>query len=86
MNFLRVWPGSIRSIKKKRVRPKSTFKSALEPVPSEAPTTQNAIDEIRRQAVTMSSFGPKLTTPPVTAKLVKRKQPHKKTLSTHAAP
>ena len=75
MNLLRVWPGSIRPIKKKRVLRKSTRKSLLL-VGTDTVTapTVNSMDEIRRQAVTMSNFGPAPRALPVTAKPSKAKK------------
>lgn len=69
MNSLRVWPGSIRSNKKKRVPKKSVSKSLLlVGAGTEAKPTVNSMDDIRRQAVDMSSFGPAPSTIPLTVK------------------
>ncbi len=69
MNLLRVWPGSIRPNKKKRVSRKSANKSLLlVGTGTETTPTVNSMDEIRRQAVTMSNFGPAPSTLPPTAK------------------
>lgn len=75
MNLLRVWPGSIRPNKKKHVPRKSASKSLLL-VDAETKTTPtvNSMDEIRRQAVTMSNYGPAPSTLPPTEKPNKAKK------------
>lgn len=74
MNLLRVWPGSIRPIKKKQPRTKSSSKSLLlVAAGSETLPIVNSMDEIRRQAVSMSNYGPAPSTLSPTARPRKEK-------------
>ncbi|MDA0739227.1 MAG: hypothetical protein O2999_10860 [Nitrospirae bacterium] len=76
MNLLRVWPGSIRPIKKKQPRTKSSSKSLLlVAAGSETLPIVNSMDEIRRQAVSMSNYGPAPSTLSPTARPRKEKKP-----------
>ncbi len=76
MNALRVWPGSVRPIKKKHVRTKSTSKSLLlVAAGTETLPTVKSMDEIRRQAITMSNYGPGPSTLSPTATPRKDKKP-----------
>ncbi|MDT7040974.1 hypothetical protein [Candidatus Nitronereus thalassa] len=82
MNFSRLWPGSVRPQKKKRTRPKMSRLSLV----LEAPTkpTPNAMEEIRRQAVSMSSTGPKLITPTTHSTKTQRTRPSQKLVQKNA--
>ena len=55
MNFSMFWPESKRPIKKKRIKPKSKFLSSLLVTSgTEEEHSINSMDEVRRQAVSMS--------------------------------
>jgi len=75
MNFSTFWPGSHRPNKKKRLKPKSKIPSALLGIPSkEGESSEHSMEEIRRQAVSMSSSGLGPSTVSVESQLVQTKK------------
>ena len=76
MNYSRLWPGSIRPQKRKRTRPKMSRLSLVLEAPRKP--GPSAMEEIRRQAVSMSSIGPRLATPTRQASMPQRTSPSQK--------